>query len=99
MDLLEVVRSLRRSNLRRRGMRRMEERRRSYPALLAEDLDVSLRDLNRMLDGQRPHYAPELSPIRLGLLKRERRGRRVELVITPLGERVVREMGGFVGRR
>ena len=99
MDLDPIIRSLRRSALRRRALRCMQKRKRAFPALLAEDLDISPRDLRRVLHGKLPHYAPELSPIPLGLIERVQRGRRVELAITPLGSRVVAQMRRHVGRR
>ena len=99
MDLLAIIRSMRKSALRVRTMRRMLERKRAYPALLAEDLDISLRDLRRVLYGELPKYSPALSPIRLGLLRQHKVGRRVELRITPLGEQVARELPRMLGRR
>ena len=99
MDIMVIIRSMRKSTLRTRGMRRMNERKRAYPAVLAEDLDISPRDLRRMLFGKLPYYSPALSPIRLGLLRREKRGKRFELVITPLGEEVVAKLPKLIGRR
>jgi len=99
MDTLLIARSVRKSTLRTRILQRLARRGKAYPELLAEDLDVSVRDLRRAMHGRLPQYAPHLSPIRLRLAIREGPSGRRVYAITPLGRRVVRELRKLRGRR
>lgn len=64
----------------------------AHLALLADRAGVSPRMARLALDGRRPFFRPELSPLRLGLIVELPSGSRRVFEITPEGEREARRI-------
>jgi len=84
----DVVTSLRRSRVRRRALAALARLGRAYPAQLARESGLALRQVRLALRGTPPEYREPLSLARVGLARPARFvGGRFEYEITPLGSR------------
>lgn len=89
----DVEASIRRSGVRRRALVALSRLGRAYPAAIARESGLALRQVRLALRGTPPDYREPLALGRVGLARTTRFvGGRFEYEITPLGAQVAREI-------